>query len=74
MGMKGRPADRTNNVRTTKTNIERTEQNIEFANEFMVETGNENLKKELAAKNKRREQSLEGLYQEVKDKAKHHKP
>lgn len=72
--MKGRPADRSNNVRTTKNNIEKTSQNIEFADELIADTSDEEFKNELKAKNKRREQALNDLHQEVKDEAKHHKP
>jgi small acid-soluble spore protein (thioredoxin-like protein) len=74
MGMKSKPANRSNNVRSTKNNIDKTNSNIEFANEIIAETPDRQLKSELTEKNKRREQALEGLYQEVRDEAKHHKP
>jgi small acid-soluble spore protein tlp len=53
--MKGRPADRDNNVRTTKNNINKTSENIEFANELMAKTTDPGFKSELDEKNKRRE-------------------
>jgi small acid-soluble spore protein (thioredoxin-like protein) len=74
MSTKGSPPDRTHNVRTTKTNIDRTNQNMEFADEMIAETSDAKLKKELTEKNKRREQALDGFQQEVRDDAKHHKP
>lgn len=74
--MKGRPADHnhSDNVKSTKNNIDRTEQNIEFSNELMADTSDRNTRKEMDAKNKNREKALDQLHDEVRDKAKHHNP
>jgi small acid-soluble spore protein (thioredoxin-like protein) len=74
MGMKGRQSNRSHNVKTSKNNIDRTSQNIEFADELIADTSSMQTRSELAAQNKRREQALDGLYREVKDEGKHHKP
>lgn len=67
--MKENPDDRKNNVRRIQENIDMTIKNIELAEEMIGKTDNEKRKRDLKAKNERREHALEGLRNEIKDEA-----
>ena len=70
MKNKSKPDDRRDNVDKIQFNIDNTIKNYELAEELIAKTDDENLKKELKEKNKRRLESLKGMRQEIKDEAK----
>jgi len=70
MKNKPKPDDRRDNVDKIQFNIDNTIKNYELAEELIAKTDDENLKKELKEKNKRRLESLKGMRQEIKDEAK----
>ena len=67
--MKNKPDDRSDNVDKIQRNISNTIENHELTDEAIAETDDENIKKDLTAKNERREQSLRGMRKEIKDEA-----
>lgn len=67
--MKVNPDNRKDNVERIQRNIDMTIRNMELADEMIEKTDNPQTKEELRAKNKRREQALEGLRREIKDEA-----
>ena len=69
--MKPNPDDRRNNVERIQHNIDHTIQNIRDADDMIAETDDPELRDDLAAKNARREQALEGLRSEIRDEAEH---
>jgi len=71
--MKSKPDDRRDNVEKLQRNIDMTIHNMELADEMIDKTDDEEMKKQLIEKNKRREQALSGLRQEIKDEAEHQK-
>lgn len=68
---KPNPDDRRDNVERIQYNINKTIQNMELAEEMIAKTDNEKTKQELIAKNKRREQALEAMRNEIREEAKH---
>lgn len=64
-----KPDDRRDNVDKIQYNIGKTIQNMELADEMIHKTDDENLKHDLKEKNKRREDALAGLREEIKDEA-----
>lgn len=67
--MKNKPDNRRDNVQKIQENIANTVQNIELAEETMSATSNPHMKSNIAAKNKRREEALNSMRQEVSDEA-----
>lgn len=67
--MKVNPDNREDNVERIQKNIDMTIRNIELADKMMERTDNSKARKELRAKNERREQALKGLREEIKDEA-----
>lgn len=71
MSDKPKPDDRSDNVERIQRNIDHTIRNIEASEELISETDDEKAKKDLKAKNERRERALEGMRREIKDEAEH---
>ncbi len=67
--MKRNPDDRRDNVEKIQASIDHTIQNIELTEEAMAINREEKQKKSLQAKNKRREEALEGFREEIRDEA-----
>lgn len=67
--MKNKPDDRRDNVDRIQYNIDKTIQNCELADEMIAETDDKEMKKTLIEKNKRREEALHGMREEIKDEA-----
>lgn len=65
--MKNKPDDRTNNAARIQHNISNTIENIHLADEMIEETSDDNTKRSLEEKNKRREDALKGMKSEMKD-------
>ena len=63
------PDDRRDNVDKIQFNIGKTIQNMELADEMIHKTDDENLRHELKEKNKRREEALTGMREEIRDEA-----
>ncbi|MDN3955864.1 small acid-soluble spore protein Tlp [Sporolactobacillus laevolacticus] len=67
-----KPDDRSDNMEKIAKNIGHTLQNMDEANDFVKAHGNEmseEEKQQIQEKNQRREQSIEGLRDEIKDEA-----
>lgn len=73
MANKPKPDDRRDNVKKIQENIDNTIQNYRLAQDMMNVTDDENTKKDLKEKNKRRLESLEGMKEEIRDEALHAK-
>ena len=71
--MKNNPDDRSNNVERIQKNINHTIENIRLADEMIEKTSDEKTRRDLARKNERREEALEGLREEIRDEAEHRK-
>lgn len=67
--MKHKPDDRRDNVDKIQENIDNTLENIRLAEGTMAETDNEEMKQDIKAKNKRREEALSNMRHEIKDEA-----
>lgn len=67
--MKNHPDDRRDNVEKIQNNIDNTLQNIEAAKEMIAVTDNEQNKKNLKEKNKRRGEALDSMRAEIQDEA-----
>lgn len=67
--MKSKPDDRKDNVDRIQYNIDKTIQNCELADEMIEITDDEKTKKTLTEKNKRREEALNSMREEIKDEA-----
>lgn len=67
--MKSKPDDRKDNVDRIQYNIDKTIQNCELADEMIEITDDEKAKKTLTEKNKRREEALNSMRNEIKDEA-----
>lgn len=65
---KPNPDDRSDNVEKLQSMVENTIQNIEAAEETM-EFSHGTEKEQIAEKNKRREEAIDGFRQELKDEA-----
>ena len=71
--MKHKPDDRRDNVDRIQENINNTIENFNLAQETMEETDNPQMKREIKAKNKRREEALNNMRHEIKDEAEYNK-
>lgn len=67
--MKNKPDDRSDNVEKLQEHINNTLENIELAEETMAGASNPQMKEQIAAKNKRREEALNNMRHEIKDEA-----
>jgi len=67
--LKNKPDDRRDNVEKLQEHITNTIQNIELAEETMSNASSSQMKDQIAAKNKRREQALSNMRQEIRDEA-----
>lgn len=67
--MKNKPDDRSDNVEKLQEHINNTLENIELAEETMAGADNPQMKEQIAAKNKRREEALKNMYHEIKDES-----
>ncbi|NLM21804.1 MAG: small acid-soluble spore protein Tlp [Peptococcaceae bacterium] len=67
--MKHNPDDRRDNVDKIQFNINHTIRNMELAEEMIAKTDNEQTRRELKEKNKRRRQALKGMRAEIRDEA-----
>ena len=67
MNNKPNPDDRSDNVEKIQENIDRTILNIELAEEMITHSSDEKTKKDLQAKNERREEALDSLRDELED-------
>ncbi len=66
---KPNPDDRRDNVDRIEFNIGQTIKNIEMAEDMISKTDNEETKRDLAEKNKRREEALSDMRNEIRDEA-----
>ena len=66
---KPKPDDRRDNVAKIKNHIDHTIQNMEMAEDMIRSTDNDKTKRELKDKNKRREDALTGMREEIRDEA-----
>ena len=69
MKNKAKPDDRRDNVDRVQFNINHTISNYRETEEMIDKTSDEKMKKELKEKNKRREESLKSMREEIKDEA-----
>ena len=67
--MKSKPDDRKDNVDKIHHHISNTIRNCEAADEMIAKTDDEKTKKDLTAKNERREEALNGFREEIRDEA-----
>jgi small acid-soluble spore protein (thioredoxin-like protein) len=71
--MNPKPDDRSDNAEKIEFNIGKTIQNMEMADEMIQKTDDEKAKRDLKEKNKRREDALSGMREEIRDEAKYKK-
>lgn len=69
MKHKPKPDDRRDNVERIQFNIDNTIENFRETERMIAITDNEEVRKELIEKNKRREESLRGMKEEIRDEA-----
>lgn len=69
IGVKSNPDDRSDNVEKIQKNINFTIKNMELADEMIAKTDDDKTKRDLKAKNERREDSLNSFRSEIKDEA-----
>lgn len=67
--MENKPDDRRDNVDRIQHNISNTIENCRLAENMIEKTDDEKMKKTLAEKNHRREETLNALKTEIKDEA-----
>ena len=67
--MKNHPDDRSDNVERIQNNIDHTLRNIEAAEEVIAATPDKKKKKDLQAKNERRNDALDSMRHEIQDEA-----
>ena len=67
--MKNKPDDRSNNADRIQHNISNTIENFHLTKEAIEETDDQNIKKDLEAKNDRREDAINGMKSEMKDES-----
>lgn len=67
--MKSKPDDRRDNVERIQENINMTVENMRRADETIKETSDHKMRKNLIAKNERREEALGGMREEIHDEA-----
>ena len=65
-----KPDDRRDNVDKIEFNIGKTIQNMELAEEMIQKTDDKKMKQDLKEKNKRRDDALDGMREEIRDEAK----
>jgi len=65
-----KPDNRKDNVEKIQYNINQTIHNMEMADDMLQKTDDPKTRKELKEKNKRREDALDGLREEIRDEAK----
>jgi small acid-soluble spore protein (thioredoxin-like protein) len=69
MKNKAKPDDRSDNVSRIQDNITMTIENIHRADEMIEKTHDSKTKKELTEKNKKRQDALKGMRNEIRDEA-----
>ncbi len=69
MDNKPKPDDRRDNVEKIQFNIDNTIKNYNLTEELISKTDDDKKRKELIEKNKRREESLKGMKEEIRDEA-----
>ncbi|MCX7774416.1 MAG: small acid-soluble spore protein Tlp [Clostridia bacterium] len=69
MNNKPKPDDRSDNVEKIQYNINHTIHNMEAAEDTMARTDSEKTRKEVQAKNERREVALDAMRKEIRDEA-----
>lgn len=69
MKHKPKPDDRRDNVERIQFNIDNTIENFRETERMIAITDNEEVRRELIEKNKRREESLRGMKEEIRDEA-----
>ncbi|HEX6593542.1 MAG TPA: small acid-soluble spore protein Tlp [Bacillota bacterium] len=62
-----KPDDRQDNVEKLQEMVQDTIQNIEESHETLKYSSSEEVKEQIQAKNKRREEAIEGMRAEIKD-------
>ena len=67
--MKAKPDNRRDNVEKIQRNIDNTVRNIEMAEDMMNNADNPKTRKDLEAKNERREEALDAMREEIRDEA-----
>lgn len=67
--MKNKPDDRSDNVEKIQEHINNTLENIDLAKETMAKADNPQMKEQIAAKNRRREEALDSMRHEISDEA-----
>lgn len=67
--MKSKPDDRSDNVERIQGNINHTVDNMRRADDMIEETSDDKMRKNLIAKNERREDALKGMRSEIRDEA-----
>ncbi|MDF1493445.1 small acid-soluble spore protein Tlp [Caproiciproducens sp. CPB-2] len=67
--MKSKPDDRRDNVERIQENINMTVENMRRADETIKATSDHKMRKNLIAKNERREEALGGMREEIRDEA-----
>ena len=67
--MRNKPDDRSDNVDRIQHNISNTIENIRLAEEAIEETDDQEMKRDLEAKNERRQEALSSLRKEIRDEA-----
>ncbi|MDY6013010.1 small acid-soluble spore protein Tlp [Clostridium sp.] len=71
--MKHNPDDRRDNVQRIQANISDTIKNIHLADEMIEKTDDDNTRRELSAKNDRRQHALDAMRKEIKEEANYQK-
>jgi len=66
---KHNPGDRRDNVEKIQEHIDNTIENINLTEETIEVSDDERTRQNLKAKNKKREEALDGMRQEIKDEA-----
>ncbi|MEQ8174495.1 MAG: small acid-soluble spore protein Tlp [Syntrophomonadaceae bacterium] len=67
--MKNKPDDRSDNVEKIQKHIDDTLQNIDAAEEMIALSDNPKTRRDLKAKNRRREEALDSMRAEIRDEA-----
>ena len=67
--MKAKPDNRRDNVEKIQRNIDNTVRNIEMAEDMMNNADNPKTRRDLEAKNERREEALDAMREEIRDEA-----
>lgn len=67
--MKAKPDNRRDNVEKIQRNIDNTVRNIEMAEDMMNNADNPKARRDLEAKNERREEALDAMREEIRDEA-----